>query len=109
MGKADFDYMAGKHEGSPPEGIAPWIGSSANAQEVAAPTSCRLDIHSRRTRVSMDHQAEEVQSSGSRKAEESFRLGGELGPLCGISSSVMTKSRSLPKTEPSGGIPQRSM
>jgi N-acyl homoserine lactone hydrolase len=34
MGKADFDYMAGKHEGSTPEDIAPWIGSSANAQEV---------------------------------------------------------------------------
>ena len=39
MGKADFEYMAGKHEGPTsddiaPEDIAPWLGSSANVEEV---------------------------------------------------------------------------
>ena len=34
MGKADFDYMAGKREGSTPEDITPWLGSSASVEKV---------------------------------------------------------------------------
>ena len=34
MGKADFEYMAGKHDGPTSDDIAPWLGSSANVEEV---------------------------------------------------------------------------
>lgn len=34
IGKADFDYMANKKEGSTPEDIAPWLGSNANVEKV---------------------------------------------------------------------------
>jgi len=34
VGQADFDYLAGKGEGSTPEDIAPWLGSSANVEKV---------------------------------------------------------------------------
>jgi N-acyl homoserine lactone hydrolase len=34
IGKADFDYLAGKREGATPEDIAPWLGLNADVEKV---------------------------------------------------------------------------
>jgi len=34
IGKADFDYMAEKREGSTPEDLRPWLGPGANVEEI---------------------------------------------------------------------------